>query len=392
MIDVRVVTVDRYVPGGSNFTTTIWNNLPNIRYKFVLSDKGDASWEVPLSHPQLTQDGFAPVSHDFRIGVNNNGAGWRTAHEGIIGPVGLQSESQLVSVQGFDYLWWLEQPYHFTGYEVDSNSWSKDDLIVLWNNQSQQRVITDLLNDMYTTSLRSVRFTPTFTGSNWSEVLVDFEMAGSTTSVLDKIKSVGALNDPYGFEFWMGVASSVTGSKPIYFASPRRVTQANAQAAAIAYFTPSSNTGLLSINWTNNGPKAISTVGISPSGIGLKGFSTYTPSKDTYRDWYDIYQFTNAYKMVGQVPIDSATDAMGSFNRNPQKELTITFMPEQAGGSGNEDFWFFTQVGEYVWVDSEDWFMPYHRIQSAFKVIGQEMAGDNAGNWICTLNLQQVYA
>lgn len=406
MIDSRVVTIDRYVPGGSNFTTTIWDDLPSIRYKFVLSDKGDASWEVPLSHtmlvpptaPSAALDRFSPISHDYRIGLNPSGVGWETVHEGIIGPVGMKSDEQLISVQGFDYLWWLEQPYHFSGYSVAQTTWTAADVVKTWVNQSQQQIITDLVANLYTTNLQSVNILPVFEGSGWGEVLVDFKIIGETTNVLDMVKAIAELNDPYGYEFTMDVNPVSPPNPFLSMWSPKRTIGTPSPALIAGNFTPSTG-DLIDIDWTNNGPKAITTVGLPPFGVAFVGYDTYTASKNTYRDWLQVTQFKDAFHFLSQALVDSATASVGFLDRNPQKELTITIRPEEASinsttNTPNLDplFWFRNQCGFYVYVDSQDWFMPYHRIQSYFVVISQELINDNAGNWTCKLQLQQVYS
>jgi len=393
MIDVRVVTIDRY-PSGQTY---IWNNLPNVRYKFVLNDKGEASWDVPLSytpspeHPEsqaLTADAFGPLASDYRIGVNWDGIGWETVHEGIVGPVGMKSDEQIVKVQGYDYLWWLDQPYHFSGYPIlDPLNWNPTtDVVRFWPvNTNQRTIITDLLTEMYTTALQSVRIQPVFEGeaTSWTQVLFKFMMLGDTTTVLDTIKAIGELNEPYGFEFWM------EKDKFLHMASPRRVTQAAAAGIEIASFRPSSGS-LIDIDWTNSGPKAISTVGIPPEGIALHGYSTYTPSKDTYRNWLEIVNFNDAFRMRKQSHVNAATDSVGTLHRYPQKTLSITIKPDAI--NGDELFFHRSQVGNYVYVDSEEWFKPYHRIQAWFKITSQELLTDNASNWTCKLTLDQVYA
>jgi hypothetical protein len=378
--------------GDTNRDTTlgIYDNLPEISWTYKRSDVGSATWTIPLSHHALTRDQFGPRRNDFRIGVSTTGGvgTWRTVFSGILGPVGLSSTNDSISCSGVDWTAWLEQPYKFTGYAKDVEDWTEDDLIKWWLSpaDTQQDMIADLIDSTWNgDALESCHITPTFNGTGWTTAIyITTVKIGDESTVLSTIKNLGAMNEPWGFEFFM------YHNKELMMEAPRRVPIVDAVSASMIDFKPS-NGNLISVDgWTNNGPDAITVIGKPDAFPAWKGYSTYAASRTTYRDWWKIKAIGNIHR--DQHQIDSITDAYGTQLRNPQKDLTIVVKPDETGVDDADTTWFFDNwCGYVIHVDSEDWFLPYHRIQAYYWITAMEFKHDDSGNWTCTLTLEQIY-
>jgi hypothetical protein len=368
----RVVNTDH-----DNTTLSVLEEIPDITYTFKRSDIGSSSWSVPLSHPNLQRlsstgpSGFGPKLTDYRIGISrDSGVTWETVHGGFCGPVGLESDRSTVAVAGADWTLWLAQPFPFGAYNSDGRT--VNDVVKFWVMENQQTIITDLV-----TARPEVAITTSYEGAGWGVIPTADIILGDNTTMLDHIKQIGDYNDPYGFEFWMD------WDKTMYFAAPRRAPHAT--AVAIEKFAPSLE-NLVKASWGNTGPKAVSTIGEI---MELRSFSTYEPSVAVYRDWWNFVNF-NGLKMNQitdfQATLAQRTAYVGEHDRNPQKTLTIVIRPEDAV----QDF-FHNRVGEVIEVDTEDWWLPYHRVNALFWIDTQTLANDNVGNWTCTLTLEQIY-
>jgi len=328
--------------------------------------------------------GFGPKLTDYRIGVSkNNGNTWETVHAGFCAAVGLESDRSSVVVSGVDWLAWLEQPYRFNAY--NSPGRTAADVAKVWAMQGQQTIIDNLVANLWNgNASESVHITTAYEPAVWLDSIpAAYIIIGDNGSVLDHIKNTGSFNEPYGFEFWMD------WNKVLTFASPRRTTYNNAVANSLGKFSPSED-NLIKASWSNTGPIATTTIG---KGFGLISDppSIYAPSIAVYRDWWNIREFGQNVKYKGlttyQDFLQQITFSVGKHDRNPQKNLTITIQPEKFTGA---DF-FRNRVGEVIQVDSENMFMPYHRINAYYWIDTQTLASDGVGNWTCTLKLEQAY-
>lgn len=180
---------------------TFQPDSPNITYR--LSDVGDHTIRIPLSDPELTYALFAPRRTDFRLKVSTDGGStFQGIQGGICAPVSLKSREDFVTVRGFDWLAWLDQPYHFEGYSKAPATWVDTDIIKYWVNESQQTIIDDLCDGMYDGTSETININPVFSGAGWlSNIEVHYIQLGDTTTVLDLIRAVGSLAEPYGFDF-----------------------------------------------------------------------------------------------------------------------------------------------------------------------------------------------
>jgi hypothetical protein len=85
--------------------------------------------------------------------------------------------------------------------------------------------------------------------------------------------------------------------------------------------------------------------------------------------------------------LQSKTEYIGDYGRNPQRSITLTMQPE----IDLVPDWFSNQIGEVVHVDTGDWFLPYHRLDAFHWITKQTLKADDVGNWTCDLELEQVY-
>lgn len=373
----RVRNVDHL---GSDIS--ILDDLPELNYTFNISDVGTADWYVPLDHPNLGREDFAPKRTDYYIELSSNNVDWVPVQGGICGPTNLKSGQQGVKVSGSDWLSYLKQPYFF---DYDTSLVNLDDLkasdvAVWWVNESQQQIITDILAGMYDGTGNTIQFTPQFISSPyWSEVLVYIILRGDTTDALAHIQAVGSFIEPHGFEF------ICEPDKTVKFYAPRYKI---ADATPLVTFTPSNTVGLLEIDWTNTGPKGTQTVGMPPGFPALQAFSEYTPSTAVFRKWLNLVQLRDTIYTHEETL--QATYAIGNRDRAPQKELTLSIKPDEYG-TGDHSALFFNKCGEVIEIDSEDYFLPYWRIQAYFWINQQSFRKDDAGNWVCDLSLEQTF-
>lgn len=377
MIELRVVNRDH--DGG---TLSIMRDLPELSYAFVLNDMGDASWTVPLSHDTLTRDGFAPKRTDYSIGISNDGGvSWQEVMDGICGPVGLKFGDQSVKVTANDYLVYLKQPYPFD-YDIDPKTQAASDLVKFWIGESQSTIINAILSGV------DLPFSVTGGGTLGEIVTKYVIMYGDTTELLSHLTTIGGMSAPKGFQF------TLFPNYDIHIIAP---TITAADATPIENFAPSFSTGLIDIDWSNKGPLATKTVGVYSG--QPQAYSTFGDSVDTYRSWLEMVEigdnFFDPFGFSADAGADltrdiaAATASYGFLHRNPQKEITIKIKADI--GDPDETKWFFNQCGETVTVNSEEYFLPYHIIDATYVITRQELTHVGAGEYECSLSLDQVF-
>lgn len=354
-------------------------------YDFALSAPGSITCSLALSHRSIggtaiTADEFAPKKTDYLWKLStDNGLNYQEVQGGICDPVNLKANDQRVRFSGRDWMIYFDQPYPFAGYNKAPSTWLEADVLKFWTSQQQQTIITAIIAAAYDGTVDTIQATPTFSGTGWTEVLDYYFDLGDTSTMLDHIMAVGALNDPYGFNHVMD------WDKTWRFFAPRRVTPAS--VTPIANFTWSSDT-VIDLDWTNEGPLATETIGAPPDFPGFGGYSTYAPSVATYRRWRRIRALNDTVR--SQAMSDSMTASVGYFDRFPQKRLSIVVKPDLVDPL-DESAFFFNHCGKAVYVDSEDRFSPYHRVQAAFWILDQKFTADEDANWQCAMTLGQIY-
>jgi hypothetical protein len=298
--------------------------------------------------------------------------------------VGLESDRSTVAVSGVDWLAWLDQLQRFPAYQ--SSLKTADDIASINVNQTQNAVITEILSHTWDAGNpnESVHITASFLPNlgAWAQTLL-FHLAivGDNKTSLDYIKEVGAYNEPYGYEFWM------QHDKTLIMYAPRRTSYVS--ATSVQTFKPSLN-NLKKMSWQNTGPAAVSTAGKSTA---LYEYDSYAASRLVYRDWWQVREYNNLNIQMDSTgnQLLAANDSVATHDRNPQHQLTLSFRPEDVPTDGDDLYWFRNQLGKVIAVDSEDWFLPYHKIDGKFWIDQQTLKNDNVGNWDCELKLEQIY-
>lgn len=383
------------------------------RFAFRANDPGDITYGLALSNPQVTRDAFAPKRTDFRLQVSDTGANWRTIMGGIHWNVGLENETGVVNVQGHDWMEYLNQPYWFAPYEFDGTeliagpsgksrlqellddpeSWARvwigvggTNTELITYNATQQIVVQEMIDGIANGEDNTLNMNVAFSGdgTGWTEVMNYLIMFQDETTVLDHIRAISNLADPYGFDFFMNWDKTLVCYNP---------TRTAPIASINSIYTIRRNSSLVKLSWENKGPLATYTVGLGAGNPGLWATKTYAPSNQAYRRWLrlarlgEVYSGTyakNAARMAET--IEAATD--GLPDRFPQKELKITIKPDEIEPADPTAF-FHPLIGEALYVDVD--FPPYHRINANFWIIAQEFYTDDEGNWLCDVSLDQIY-
>jgi len=414
-VEFRVVHVD-------HDNTTISIHTPvggSLRWGYRTTDIGDITYELALSEQSLIDagaDSFAPYATDWRLGMNVENGGWNTIHAGIHTNVGLRPRTGVVSVQGKDWAHWLEQPIWFSFYDTQ---WSTGDLKsitkkwttgykendVLFNARgyldnplvtpvahiwvglkgAKQRTVIEDLIAMSKEGTDFVNITPAFEGpsASWDSILSYEILMQDETNILEHIKTLAAMSDPYGYDFAM------EWDKTMRFWNPRRET------STVTWTLTSESVVRDSVpdfDWVNNGPLGTYMVGLGAGSPALWYLKFHQPTIDTYRQWLRIVRVADTYATT----VRSLADAINQIQRQtiglkfgfPHKDLKLTVKPDLINPIDKGDG-FRNHCGNVV---RFQWAIPpYHTIDAFFWITEQEFYGDAAGNYLCDLGLEQIY-
>jgi hypothetical protein len=373
------------------------------RFAYRANDVGDLTYKLALSNQQVTRDAFAPKRTDFRLQVSYDGAFWTNIMGGFHWPVGINNEEGTVSVQGMDWMAWLEQPMWFDAYLIDAmdliagktkiqgilddaESWGRawtsepgTDTEAIKYNADQRTVVTDLIDSIADGNDGTININTTFSGDGTGWDLKDFSyvvMFQDDTTILDHIRAISDMDDPYGFDFFMN------WDKTLVCYNPART--APISSIVPIYEITRSSPGLVALQWQNSGPMATHTVGVGPGSPGIWAQKTFAPSVDAYRRWLRLVKLGGSYRRPEQ--IKAAVN--GIPDRFPQKDLKLTLKPDLLEPLDPTAF-FHPMIGEALYVDID--FPRYHRINANFWITAQEFHTDDEGNWLCDVSLQQIY-
>lgn len=380
-------------------------------YSFNLSDMGTCSWNLALSQQRvdggpIVQDEFAPKSRDYLL-RGNDGIQNVKLQSGRLLDVGLESDTGLIACSGKDWLEYLDQPWYFGssaghGYQADllTLKYSVDDIVKVFVatagtdtpnvvfGSTQQKIINAILAHANLLSPGDIQYTANYAGTGWGQVL-EYEIQFlDETTLLSHIQAVSSYADPLGFDFWCD------WDKKIYFYSPRLVINPSSPAAQTILTLVYGVDPVVKVVWHNAGPKATRTVG--KNSVNIWKERSFAGSISTYRDELEVIdlgqKFDSARTLAAiQHQVDVATDAVGSFDWNPQKDLTLTVLPDRLFPSSEVDG-FKSMLGKAISFDSGNEFMPYHRINASYYIVSQTYrTDDDSGNFILDLGLQQIY-
>ena len=414
-VEFRVVHMDH---GGG----TISVHIPvgdSLRWGYRATDIGDINYELALSDQALIDagpDSFAPYRTDWRLGMNVEGGGWNTIHAGIHTNAGLRPRSGVVSAQGKDWAHWLEQPLFFAN--TYATQWTSGDLknitklfnrgvknadpfnargfctesnvvqvAKIWvgiKGATQRTVIEDLIA-FSNVGTDAIVISPSFSGpaSKWNSLLSYEIMMQDETDLLEHIKTLAAMSDPYGYDFYMD------WDKTMYFFGPRRET------STVTWTLTAENVVEASVpdfDWVNNGPLGTYMMGLGSGSPALWYLKYDQPTIDLYRQWLRIVRVADTYATT----VKDLSDAIKQIQYQtvglkfgfPHKDLKLTVYPSLLNPTDKGDG-FRNHCGDVV---RFKWAIPpYHTIDAFFWITEQEFHGDAAGNYLCDLGLEQIY-
>lgn len=408
-IDFRIVHVDH-----NNTTLGIFQPVDNtLRWAYRVNDIGDISYELNLQDTELIQANiayggenfFAPYKTDWRLGMSVYGGSWHSIHAGIHTNVGLRPRSGTVQISGKDWLHWLEQPVWFNKYAVQfdlgnleqifdadvadwtfTNGFYNSDYIYAWvatEGATFKSVIDFLLNN----SKRGTDFVnlaPVYNGlgfgaGNAFTYVIQFQ---DETNILDHLKTLSTMSDPYGFDFY------TDWDKKIYFFSPRKVV---ANSPTPIWTLTDENVVISTVpdfEWLNNGPLGTYIVGLGPGNPATWHIKKDQDSIDLYRQWTRLVRVGDTYvRYTSDLDlIIYATQGLQYIY--PHKDLNLSIYPNKVNPVDPGDG-FKNHIGDVVRFKWE--LYPYHTVNAYFWITQQEYHGDAAGNYICDLGLEQIY-
>lgn len=373
---------------------------PTWGYK--LSEPGTCSWALALSQTQrnstspITQDMFAPKRNDYLLWADD-GFQQIDLQSGRLLTVNLESDTGLIQCSGKDWLEYLDQPFpHDYSITPQTMATQLDEVFAVFvatggvdtanvkYNSTQQKIIQFILTRA--NALSDITYVPNFQGSGWGEVLeYEFQFLDST-SMLSHIQAVSTYADPLGFDFWCDT------DKTIFFYSPR-LTQPSSVVTILDFVYGIDP--VVKVVWNDTGPKATDTVG--KNSINLWKKRSYPPSVSAFREELEIIELGQKFDFartdtILQHQINVATDAVGSNDWNPQKDLTLTVLPDKLFPT-SALAGYVSMVGNAVSFDSAGEFLPFHRINATYWIISQDYhTDDDSGNYVLDLGLQQIYA
>jgi len=402
-VEFRIVHVD-------HDNVTIATHYPtgdSLRWGYRATDVGDVAYDLALSDPSLVAagaDSFAPYKTDWRLGMNVDGLGWNTIHAGIHTHINIKSRSGEVAVQGKDWAHWLEQPVWFTFYATQWNLGQLDTIVRTWSTgvkdadfnaqgfyenfavkawvgdlgATQRSVITDLVNGSHV-GTDFVNLAANFNSTPKWDSLLHYEIfVQDETNILDHIKTIASLSDPYGYDFY------TDWDKTMYFFGPRKTVGTTTPAWTLTDENVVKES-VPDFDWTNDGPLGTYMVGLGPGSPALWHLKYHQPTIDLYRQWLRVVRVGDIYASK----IDGVRQGtMGLQFGYPHKDLKLTVKPEKLKPLDKSDG-FKNHCGDvvhFVWP-----IPPYHTIDAYFWITQQDFRGDGAGNWYCDLGLEQIY-
>lgn len=351
---------------------------------------GSIYYEIPWLGDGVESDGWASKRTDWTLYVVSEPDGTRwPIHAGMHAPVNLNPDrSQTIATTGYDWLWWLENPYPWD-YEETLAEKLAEDLDTTWwrrwnatDGDTVEDVVDHLIGSICQNEDEQVVIVPDYAGAAWSQTIDYAVTFGDGTPLREHIASLAGMADPRGFDMVM------SWDKVLYLTGPRVI---DPDAVSALYSLTGPSDGIVLPDWTNKGPVAANTVAIASGSGNTRRYSHkgYAPSTATYRDWTIVRQLNRATSdLTDDDGIEDMAEGGGYQDRHPQKELRLTIKPDLVDPS-DELAMFSNQCGQALNVDYT--YPGYHRIDADFYITSQTFYSDDAGNFLCDLTLDQVY-
>ena len=372
-----------------------------LTYTFRAGAPGDISYQLPLSDLAIGRDTFASYKTDFLLQHRPQatiGAGWQDIMGGIHVPVNLKNDEDTVNVAGKDWAHWLEQPVWFDYYAYnwseagDAFATRKRDIIKAAKQYSagiyeniavlaftppatQSAICTKLINNTkrgpnYPNIQPSYNSGAGSSQLEYTSYIINFQ---DTTTVLQHINNIAALDEPYGFDWTMNPG------KTMEFFGPRKNRRDS--PSPIWNFTEATilEHPMLELDWTNIGPIGTHVVGLSVGSPALWWHKRDQESIDKFREWLKIEHVGDHY--IKGPDMRYAVDGLDFIHS--QRDVKIVVNPEILPDG------YKNHIGDVVRIRWD--FPPYHEVDAFYWITEQTYEQPDPSNWRLTLGLQQIY-
>lgn len=358
----------------------------NLSYSIVRNDENILAYEIALSDPSLTRDGFAPYRTD-----------WGLFRDSVLIDGGLHTSRNLslgqdsVIVGGKSWMHYLKKRYYpfdpVAYISTDYVNWPKQ-----WPTQAQidasadpvnfgidpKVIINDIMNAMMAAEA-TYGITFSLPSSNLGYTTRKKIYPGDQTTVYDHIRGLSEV-DP-GFDFRIDENKLLRLNTPGFDDGTVLWTLYGDGDVGSG--------GVVSADWTDNGPIATYTIGYGAGmsvkrgsfGGGLTG--GYLPSIQTFRRTELPVDFGT---IATQQELDAITGAESHKNRAQDKSLQLAIAHVARDLPG---FWgLATVVGRRLHF-IYDW--GYHKVDADFLINRVTINVDNHGNEEASFELERVY-
>ena len=369
-------------------------------YQIGANGPGKVEWSMAESDAVvLGLDGVTtmPYKRDFQLNMDGF-----PLMGGFIDSVNMPLKRDELHFVGVDWLKWLNQDWR-SYYSPGPMDYADDiDTVIALDDPDEfhlmfqagatvQNWVEAILAVVSENAGEQVILSPVYSGDAFSQELTGYWSRSSTTSVISLLQEIGAMGDPYGFDFW------VEWNKELNLIGPRKTDPLS--VFPIATMTQDSGeflgeefdeSPIVDGNWTNNGPLGTDIFFRDGHGNAMRYYRkpNHQPSVDQFRRW-------GAHATIGSSgdPVSFGTQADAEFKAAaasyrmmfPQRELTLTVKPEL--------FTFGRVLLDPIAVDYQKFPGSFRRINASFWITSQTYREAETGSddWLCDLTLDQIY-
>ena len=373
-------------------------NPASLRWAYRLGADGphDISYSLAMSDPGVGPASFGPKRTDFRLLIDSD-IGVFPLMGGVVWAVNFTLNGDVVNVTGKDWSVALDEPvlrFDYT-HDIDEIVANRDptDFFLYFTHTpgisvpgtTYSATVVDVVDAILHEARphnEVIMLTPAYSGNGEQSVwglACDASISRSDMqSRRTALAELASQDSPYGFDFWCDV------DKILHLQGPRPVTPVSTPDF---YLTNSS--AILDGEWTNHGPKATETILVSGYSTGARYKQVIDPaSVNMYRRWTEMSINDAQINFASQERLDTLARSRAYLNQFPAKELTLVVKPEDLDPN-NETAFFYNWCGRVLDID---WRHPggYWHIDAQFWITSQEFTMDEAGNWQCSLTLDQI--
>jgi len=344
----------------------------NLSFTMNKGENGphEVTYELPTANDAAELKNVVPYWTDFELYRENE-----QIFGGMVTSVSFSSEDECIRVAGKSWLHYFEKRhYPFDPTDPAKYQWPGTPRGIAY--QAIQKDISEVLHFL----LQNILFLPNSLELFWdlgtTGRLMDYQISlGDTTSLLARITEI-AQQEPGIFDFW------ISNDKWFHIQMPRRYSIDVLVDATLCQWTfVDTPSGLLSVNFTDNGPEGNHLLGIGAGNDVQLGLAMDDAASQNY------YRRLDTNHDFGDVPnrnrINALTRGYFGLAIQPHHEITIEVWPDAV-----RDFWNVIYPGCAIWLEYHN---EAYTINSAHEVVSMEASIDLESNEIVTLNLNQVY-